>query len=123
MRRASVLGAGLLGAALLLGVRAGSGGGPAPKAAPPREELAKLIAQDARAIRDMLGKGRLDKRTARKAKAAALMVALYADAGGLPELRANALKVVKLVEEGKGKEAAQLAEKLSPDAKGGGAAG
>ena len=33
MRRVNVLGAGLLGAALLLGARAGSGGGPAPKAA------------------------------------------------------------------------------------------
>jgi hypothetical protein len=115
-----VLGAGLLGAALLLGARAGAGGGPAGKAAPPKEELAKLVAQDAQAVRDTLAKKtRLDKRTARKAKAAALMVALYADAAGLPELRANALKVLKLVGEGKGKEAAELAGKLSLDAKGG----
>jgi hypothetical protein len=118
-----VLGAGLLGAALLLGVGVGSGGGPAGKAAPPKEELAKLVAQDAQAIRDTLAKKtRIDKRSARKAKAAALMVALYADAAGLPELRASALKVVKLIEENKGKEAAELAGKLTPDAKGPGAA-
>ncbi len=123
MRRASVLGAGLLGAALVLGARAGSGGGPAGNADLPKEELAKLIAQDAQAVRDTLAKKtRLDKRTARKAKAAALMVALYADAGGLPELRANALKVVKLVTDGKGKQAAELAGKLSPAGKASGAA-
>jgi hypothetical protein len=115
-----MMGSALLGAALVLGSRGVSGGGPADQAAPPKEELAKLVTQDIGAVRATLAKGRLDKRSARKAKAAAFMVALYADSAGLPELRASALKVVQLIEEKKGKEAVQLAAKLAPDAKPGG---
>jgi hypothetical protein len=127
MRRASRIGAGaaLLGVALLLAGGAVTGGGPGEKMGLPKEALVKLVADEARAVREGLAKGARDKRTKRKVRAAAFMIAVYAqaaqgegDPGRLAALRDNALQVVKLVEEGKAKEAAKLAERLSPDVQG-----
>jgi cytochrome c556 len=120
------VGAALLGLALL--VASGlAGGGPGDPAGLPKEALAKLVAHDAQAVREGLAKGARDKRTKRRVRASAFMIAVYAqaamgagDAGGLAALRDNALQIVKLVEDGKVKEAAKLVKKLSPDAKGAG---
>jgi hypothetical protein len=117
----------LLGLALLLAGGAVTGGGPGDKVGLPKEALAKLVAHDARAVREGLAKGARDKRTKRKVRASAFMIAVYAqaalgpgNASSLTALRDNALRVAKLVEDGKVKEAAKLAERLSVDVQGAG---
>jgi hypothetical protein len=129
MRRASRIGVGavLLGLALLLASGAVTGGGPGDKVGLPKDVLASLVAHDAKAVREGLAKGARDKKTKRKVRVSAFMIAVYAqavmgqgDPGRLAALRDTALQVVKLVEDGKVKEAAKLAERLSPDKEGAG---
>jgi cytochrome c556 len=129
MRRASRIGAGaiLLGLALLIASGAVTGGGSGEKASLPKDVLASLVAHDAKAIREGLAKGARDKKTKRRVRVSAFMIAVYAqaalgpgNASNLTALRDNALQVVKLVEDGKIKEAAKLAERLSVDAQGAG---
>lgn len=124
MRLVSSVGVALLGLAVLVGARGVAGGGPAKQTALPREEFAKLVADDAQAVRAGLARGARDKSTARRVKAAAFMIAVYAEATrgqaddrGLAALRDAALQVVELVNAGKGKEAAKLVGLLNPDAK------
>jgi hypothetical protein len=111
MRRASVFaGAMLLTAAcLVLTSGRGAAGG---KAGGPNVEM--LIEQDAKILRDILGKGALDKKGTRKAQSTAFLIAVYADLAGKGETRDAALKVVQLVTDNKAEEAAKLAATLTP---------
>ncbi len=121
MRRPNVMlvGAALCGLSAWLVLGAGSGlSGEKGKGALSKAELTRLVNHDAKAIQEALAKGTLDKKSTRKVRAAAFMIALYAQGGGLTGLRDTALKVNKLVEEGNVKEAAALAAKLTPDAPG-----
>ncbi len=121
MRRPNVMamGAALVGLSAWLVLGAGSGqSGEKGKVTLSKAELTRLVSHDAKAIQEALAKGMLDKKTTRKVRAAAFMVALYAQGGGLTGLRDTALKVNKLVEDGNVKEAAALAAKLTLDAKG-----
>src|SRR5262245_30434927 len=128
MRRLSPKGAGLavfgLSLGLLLGVADGRAGGKNGKPPLPKEAFEKLVAHDAKLIQEMLAKGALDKKSARKVKSAAYMIAVYAqaqlagaDAAAMAALRDNALKVLKLADENKAQEAAALARELSPNPK------
>jgi hypothetical protein len=91
----------------------------------PEADYVKLVNHDAKVIQDALAKGTLDKKTGRKVKATAFMIAVYAQAnmkgaGDLAALRDDALKVVKLVEDNNLKEAAAIAARLTPHPKGAG---
>jgi hypothetical protein len=97
----------------------------------PDAVFAKLVAQDAQVLKEALAKGALDKKTTRKVRATAFMIAVYAQAamakGGdkaaaLASLRDDALNVAKLAEQGKAAEAAALVAKLSPVGRAGGKA-
>ena len=81
MRRVSRTGAAaiLLGLALLAG-GAVTGGGPGDTVGLPKEALVKLVAHDAQAVREGLAKGARDKKTKRKVRASAFMIAVYAQA-------------------------------------------
>src|SRR5271166_808524 len=128
MSRGSVRGAGaaVLGLGLWILCSAGSGAGDKGGGKLlPEADYVKLVTHDAKVIQDALAKGALDKKTGRKVKATAFMIAVYAQAnmkgaGELAALRDDALKVVKLVEDGNVKEAAAVAAKLVPHPKGAG---
>lgn len=107
---------------LLLGGTGSVAGGGAGKAILPAGEFAKLVDHDVKVLKEALAKGTLDKKTTRKVRATAFMIAVYAQVAGAGALRDDALKIAKLAEEGKAQEAAALAAKLSPAAKGGKAA-
>lgn len=100
---------------LLLGglARAGSGAAGVPEA-----ELKKLVAQDAKRVQDALAKGALDKKSARRVRTAAFLLAAYAqsDPASVSRragLRDAALKVVKALDENKVEEAKAAAAELS----------
>src|SRR6266545_1585198 len=130
MMRGSLRGAGA--AVLGLGVwwlcSAGSGAGDRAGKLLPEAEYKRLVTHDAKVIQEALAKGTLDKKGARKVKATAFMIAVYAqatmksgsNAAGLATLRDDALKVVKLVDDGNFKEAADIARNLVPYPKTGG---
>src|SRR5437660_1049990 len=109
MRRVFVMTTGTatlgLGCWLLVSAGSGTADDPAGKPVLPEPDFMKLATHDIKVIQDALGKGTLDKKTGRKVKAAAFMVAAYAQnqmqAAGKAEsmagLRDNALKVLKAV--------------------------
>jgi hypothetical protein len=114
-----------LGLWLLLGGEGGAGdkGG---KVGLAQADFARLVAHEARSIQDALSKGTLDKKSVRKVRAAAFMVAVYAqasmgtpgtDSKALATLRDHALKLSRTVEDGNFKEAAALAMALTPTPK------
>jgi hypothetical protein len=102
--RALVLTLSLLG--LWIAYESGWAGG-SGKAMVPTSELDKLIALDVKNIQDALVKTPLDKKTTRKVKALAVMLATYAEmkaaAGGnvqdVAALHAGALRVLKEVDD------------------------
>ena len=81
-------------------------------------ELASLIAADAKVIGDTLAKGTPDKKGVAKIRAAALMVATYAQGAGESQngLRDVALKIGTAAREGKFDEVKKLVAELKPGA-------
>jgi hypothetical protein len=112
-----VLAVGLAGWLLLGGT--GSAGGKDDKALLPAAEFDALVKEDAKVIEDTLAKDEPDKKMVRKVKIAAVMIAAYAQASATKDnaaqratIRDAAIKVAKLVTDGKFKEAAELAKTL-----------
>lgn len=94
---------------------------------PTATDTAKLIAQDAKFLQDALAKDTLDKKTQKRVRMAALMIAQYAQSGiskdnknsaALAGVRDRALEIIKAVEADKVADAKKLAGTLGADAKG-----
>ncbi len=90
----------------------------------PPAELTRLIEQDAKFLQDTLAKSKLDKKTGRKIKGTALMVAAYAQVGmskdnapAMATLRDTALKLIKAADADDLSEAKKLAAALSASPK------
>jgi hypothetical protein len=92
----------------------------------PPNELKRLVSQEAKVVQETLAKGfdPKDKKGPRKVRAAAFMIAAYAQSGmnkenaaHMASLRDAALNVVKAVEDGKVDEAKKLAAELAPESK------
>jgi hypothetical protein len=88
----------------------------------PPDVFERLVTQDAKYIQATLVKNKIDKKTARKVKATALMIAQYAqinmngsNAKEMATLRDTALKLLQAVESKNVAEAKKLAEALKPD--------
>jgi hypothetical protein len=117
----AVLAAGLVfGAGPNSGTAADAKGAGVYKPVLPDDVFAKLVAEDAKVIKDSLAKAS-DKKMANKAKVAALMIAVYAQgaagkpgakAAELAGLRDEALKVAKAIDAGKVDEAKKKADDL-----------
>jgi hypothetical protein len=108
--RGVVLALALLGAwSLHQAGRAGEKAGQPPV---PATELSNLIAQDVKVLQEALAKTPLDKKTTRKAKATALMLAAYAELTGSPGLHTEALAALKALDDNDVTKAQQLAAKL-----------
>ena len=91
-----------------------------PDEALPADVFARLVTQDAKYIQATLVKAKIDKKTARKVKATALMIAQYAqtnmnntNAKEMATLRDQAIAVIKAVEDEKIVDARKLAATLS----------
>jgi len=104
---------------LLLGSAAKSAGGVDGKPLLPAAELTTLVKHDAKAIEDILSKGEPDKKSKRKVKAAAFMIAAYAqfnatkeNASQMAGIREAALSLLKEFEAGNFKEALALAKAI-----------
>jgi hypothetical protein len=91
----------------------------------PADVFAKLVAEDAKVIKDTLAKG-ADKKTAVRVRSSALMIAVYAQSemnrpgakvAELGGLRDTALKLAKAADDGKFDEAKKLADDLKPQGK------
>ncbi len=116
--RALVLALALVGVgSFLTGGRAGEKGG---KTLVPPAELDKLIAQDTKVLQEALAQDKLDKKTTRKAKATAVMLAAYAELKGAPGLHNAAVAALKALDAGDVSKARQLAAEM-PNGKGGAA--
>ncbi len=107
---------GIVAMALALGWAVWAG---VPEVALGPKEFALLVNPDAKFIQDTLAKDIPDKKTARKVKIAALMIAHYAQSGmtkdnakAMATLRDKALQIIKVVDE-KPAEAKTLAAALS----------
>src|SRR5947207_3380083 len=89
---------------------------PATKVTLPDAEYKQLVAQDAKVIQDTLAKGAMDKKAAAKIKAAAVLIAQYAQDRDTPDagLRDTALGIAKAAAGGKADEAKKLAADLAP---------
>jgi len=92
----------------------------------PGPALNNLITQDAKAVQAILAKEKLDKKGARKAMAASLLIAHYAQSSKdnpkeMATLRDLALQLLKAIEDDKHADAKALAAKLSPMVKAGAA--
>lgn len=88
------------------------------------KEIEQLVEQDAKAIQATLAKPKFDKKAQAKVKAAAMMIAQYAQAAAAKDnglkyfaLRDQALKLVKAASEGNADEAKKLAGELSVNMK------
>lgn len=117
MRRKRWLAIPLLTLSLLVGYWALA---QAPSEALPPDAFARLVTQDAKFIQDTVAKDKFDKKTGRKVKATAIMIAHYAQSGmgkgnaaELASLRDHALAVIKLIDEDKIAEARKHAAELS----------
>jgi hypothetical protein len=95
-----------------------------PQASP--ADVAKLISQDAKYIQDTLAKPTVDKKSQRRVRIAAMLIAQYAQGGlakdnpknaSLATLRDKALGIIKAVDADKLADAKKLADALSPDIK------
>jgi hypothetical protein len=93
----------------------------APPDTLPSDVFTRLVSEDVKYIRTTLTKSKLDKKTGRKVKAAALMIAQYAQANmnnsnakEMASLRDKAIEVIKAVDDDKIDEARKLASALSP---------
>jgi hypothetical protein len=118
---ALAMGLGLL-AVTGTGVAADAKGAGVYKPVLPDDIFARLVTEDAKVIKDGLAKAS-DKKMANKAKAAALMIAVYAQgeaskpgakAAEMAGLRDSALKVAKAIEAGNMDEAKKAADTLKP---------
>ncbi len=109
LRMGSVL---VVGVAGWLLVGAGGAGGPGGKALLPKADFDALVKHDAKVVADLLTKGAPDKKTTRKVKAAAYMIAAYGHVNGAKDYAAAGQQLIKLIEDGKHKEAADLAKAL-----------
>lgn len=91
-----------------------------PAVSIPSAVVDKLVAEDAAFIQKTLNKAKLIDKNARKAKAAALLIAVFAQIGQEknPALRDTALKLIAAIDDGKGHK--ELAGVLSKKIKGGG---
>jgi hypothetical protein len=132
--RRTAAGLAVLAAGLLLGIEPGAGtaadakGAGVYKPVLPDDVFVKLVAEDAKAIKDGLAKAP-DKKMVNKAKASALMIAIYAQgaankpggkAAEMAGLRDEALKVAKAIEANNLDDAKAKVDGLKP---GGAAAG
>ncbi|MBI3408674.1 MAG: cytochrome c [Planctomycetes bacterium] len=89
------------------------------------KELRQLVAHDAKAIQTLLAKPKFDKKAQGKVKAAAVMIAAYAEFAGQKSdaamgLRDRALELAKAADSAKADVARKLAADLTLDAKGAG---
>jgi cytochrome c556 len=89
---------------------------PATKVKLPDAEYKQLVTADAKVIQDTLAKGAMDKKAVAKVKAAAVLIAEYAQNRDTPDagVRDAALGIAKAAAGGKADEAKKLAADLSP---------
>jgi hypothetical protein len=90
----------------------------------PADAFERLVSQDAKFIRETVVKDKLDKKTGRKVKGAAIMIAQYAQSGmtganaaEMATLRDHALAIIKAVDDEKLDVARKHAAALSPKPK------
>jgi hypothetical protein len=111
LRVGGVLVVGLAGWLTLAGT--GGAGGPGGKPLLPRADFDALVKQESKTIEDILAKGMPDKKGTRKVKAAAFMIAAYGHVNGDKGFAAAGQQLLMFIENGKLKEAADLAKSLA----------
>lgn len=118
----SLLALAVLGGLVMFAAHAAEADGPY-KSIFTESELGTMVAADAKIITDTLAKGSPDKKAQGKIRAAALMVATYAQGAGDGQsgLRDLALKIGKSVNDGKIDEVKKLAAELKPGVQSAGA--